>query len=123
MIHGGWNEWPERPSPFFMCVSSKDLFDDGHVEGILHMGAGARGSLAQRRVDCKEIYLINVILSLMIIIIIIDYSEQSKSPPSRRSSLTAGLKLPFCTFTVIALTNIKVKHDHTVILHYSSFPL
>lgn len=89
------------------------------------MGAGARGSLAQRRVDCKEIYLINVILSL-IIIIIIDYSEESKSPPSLGNSLAAGLKLPFCTFTalpVIALTNIKVKHDHTVTLHYGSFPL
>lgn len=44
---------------FFLYASlSKDLFDDGHVERILHMGAGAPGSLAQRRVDCKETHLI-----------------------------------------------------------------
>lgn len=44
---------------FFLYTSlSKDLFDDGHVERILHIDAGAPGSLAQRRVDCKETHLI-----------------------------------------------------------------
>lgn len=80
----------------FLCVSlSKDLLDDGHVERILHTGAGAdaRGSLAQRRVDCKEIYLIMFILRL--IIINIDYVEHSKSSPALNHRLAAGLKLTF----------------------------